>query len=308
MPQSPEHYLIRLYLERRLHRLEDYFPTLQGLPKKRRILRNELTSTGGREIRADLAVGFGEPLVAASIFEFQGSRDPQKPNAWLSYPIELAREHGIPVHNFVISLNDSTHKWAQNAFQKHQASVSQYEFYSPQKMVDQIVAANASLEPIEVALSDLVSAGLRVGHPAQETLLTRSWHNFRMCHSSPELDERTKEEYISMLTAYAPDSWLRAHPEARMYFETEIQKIKRVSRQEGYQEGYQEGRQEGRQEVLEAGRQEERRAVLLSVVDMRGLSLSVADRVRIERSRSLEELQRWLTQALQTQQKKLALD
>lgn len=89
-----------------------------------------------------------------------------------------------------------------------------------------------------------------------------------------------------------------------MYFETEIQKIKRVSRQEGYQEGY----QEGRQEVLEAGRQEERRAVLLSVVDMRGLSLSVADRVRIERSRSLEELQRWLTQALQTQQKKLALD
>lgn len=159
-------------------------------------------------------------------------------------------------------------------------------------MVDQIVAANASLEPIEVALSDLVSAGLRVGHPAQETLLTRSWHNFRMCHSSPELDERTKEEYISMLTAYAPDSWLRAHPEARMYFETEIQKIKRVSHQEG----------------LEAGRQEERRAVLLSVVDMRGLSLSVADRVRIERSRSLEELQRWLTQALQTQQKKLALD
>lgn len=77
-----------------------------------------------------------------------------------------------------------------------------------------------------------------------------------------------------------------------MYFETEIQKIKRVSHQEG----------------LEAGRQEERRAVLLSVVDMRGLSLSVADRVRIERSRSLEELQRWLTQALQTQQKKLALD
>lgn len=78
MPQSPEHYLIRLYLERRLHRLEDYFPTLQGLPKKRRILRNELTSTGGREIRADLAVGFGEPLVAASIFEFQGESRPPK--------------------------------------------------------------------------------------------------------------------------------------------------------------------------------------------------------------------------------------
>lgn len=73
-----------------------------------------------------------------------------------------------------------------------------------------------------------------------------------------------------------------------MYFETEIQKIRRVSRQEG--------------------RQEERRTVLLSVIDMRDLNVSAADRQRIERSRSLADLQRWLTRALQTQQKTLALD
>ena len=95
-----------------------------------------------------------------------------------------------------------------------------------------------------------------------------------------------------MLRAYAPTDWLAAHPEVRMYFETEIQKIKRVSRQEGRQEG----------------RQEERSAVLLSVIDMRGLTVSAADRHRIERSRSLEDLQRWLEQALKSQQKTLALD
>lgn len=155
-----------------------------------------------------------------------------------------------------------------------------------EESLPEVLVPNAALES---ALTYLFVAGLRAGSPAQAELLTRSWHHFKQLLDASALDEGAKDDYITTLKQYAPTSWWEAHPEARMYFETEFQKVKRVSRQEGRVEGRVEGRQEGRVEGL--------RQSLFRLVEVRSLGLSPQAREQIARSTSLYDLQRWFERA-----------
>jgi hypothetical protein len=241
----------------------------------------DLTEPIPTEYRADLVLVLrvaGKPVLAVAV-EAQLRRDEEKRIAWPSYVTGLRKRFGCPALVLVVTPDEKLAVWCRTPIE-----------LGPRSFVTPIVIGPGSIrlfdDPVEIkddpelALLAVMthrrrSDAQRVAKVALEVL------------GSCEQGSATQVLYwellkgaLSVAARTAMEDLMASNPEHRFDF-----KFEKKARAEGREEG----REEGRRDALAVA--------LLTVLEARGLTLTVAQRAQIEGCGQSATLEIWLQRA-----------
>ena len=246
----------------------------------------QLTEVLPREHRSDLVLTVGgERPSRVVIVEAQLRTRRDKPQAWLSYVQGAMERYRVPARLVVLAPNPRVAAWAAGPFDFEGSSVVLRPHVISVSSVPLVAEPSMGARYPEAAMFSLLfhHADPRV-LPVMDAAITALAH----------LDSDRARDYSEVawqaLAAALRPAWEKLMTTARRKLVPPfVLEWERKGEQRGLVRGREEGREEGRTGVA---------AMLLALLEQRGLTVSQVQRRRIVACPSMLTLQRWMGRAL----------
>ena len=315
MPASSLHNIIIELLEANLDNIEAFLRLKTKLPRPLVRQNGDFIDDNGREFRADLVIGCGEPVQIIIIIEVQRNRDRRKPDAWIGYKSSLIRVHGVPVLLVVISTRVAVGRWAQKAVAKHQALARPNHYVHRETDADSEFLRESIARVQNSPEYSLFQAMLWEDTERQADLIEESWHVFQRLVTEERLDSEQIERYIKAAGSLIPKDVLQIKVEVLMQRQNSWLEIRKEwddaaraeGRREGELTGELRGELRGKLEGKREGKLEGLATSILSVIGVRGLSITPEGEKLVRQTDSIDKLNEWLALVATTEEKTVRL-
>jgi hypothetical protein len=272
----------------------------------------DLTKMSPVSYQADAVFMLGEPATTALIVEVQLRVDEEKRFTWPYYVATLRARERIPVELLVITDAKRVEDWASSPIPVSHSNWWTPLVIGPEKLQSEHDPAGSTNRSPHLDLLSLVLSQRKELADHKPTITAgKAWQTLETIRKSNALAQETARLYSDTVMRVVPTT-VRTILEKMMGLENyEDQSLLfRNTFGRGYEKGIEEGRQEGRQEGREEGlrrgrldgRAEGLQRSLFTVIDARGLTLTDAQRRRIDACEDAAALERWIERAARAEQ------